>query len=109
MTIKAQSLAAHMFTPKSQEGDSKPARFKVRPLSSLEWYQLADGAGNLRASAMTVLENGLVGWENVENAETGEALAFTTDNVWTLPREILDEIGEHIVSISRTTEEEAKN
>lgn len=109
MALRAKSLAPHTFVPKSQKEDPKPASFKVRPLSALEWYELADNAGNLTGSARTVIEHGLIGWENVEHPETGEALAFGPDTIWTLPTEILDEIGEYIISLSRTSEEQAKN
>lgn len=109
MAIKAQSLTPHWFTPDSQKEDPTPAQFRVRPLSSAERYQLADASGSIHASAVTLLEHGLIGWKNVENPDTGEALEFNASNLWTLPSTILDEIGAHILSISHIGEDAAKN
>jgi len=109
MGIKAQAVTPHWFVPESQKDDPKPARFRVRPLTALEWYALADSFGSTAESARTVIDHGLLGWENIEHPETGEALKFDSDAIWTLPREILDEIGEHIVESSRTSEDQAKN
>jgi hypothetical protein len=110
-------LTPEWYTPKSDEGNDSPTRFKIRPLSGVEGMDLElfrDVEGNTRISgrsAKMILRHGLSDWENF--GSDADKLDFKPgnpdENIARLPMAIADELVAEIFRRTVMQETERKN
>ena len=107
-------LVAEWFTPKSQEGEPNPARFKVNPLNGEQCNNVMHGVefgltkATLSGEAVRdILAIGLTDWEGVEDSD-GAALECERGNHKFLPPFLRIEIASEIFSNSFLTGDEKK-
>ena len=114
MTIKARTgLLPEWYTPVSETGSTAPARFKLRPMTGPEVldiraYYIAETRKITGSGVSQALASCLIDWENVTD-DTGATLPYSQDNISALPPQILQELVNKLVAISRLTEAERKN
>jgi hypothetical protein len=114
MAIKALTgLVPEWYTPANQEGESEPARFNLKPLTSPQVAKLQSffnletgeisGSGLYESAILSI-----IGWENVTDHE-GKALKCNSINAKKLPYEILIELGGVALSNSFLSDDDEKN
>lgn len=116
MGIQAvNQLAPDWYTPKSQEDESTPTRFRLKPLDTEEYMELSlevevNSAGNLAVTGKGMrmaLAFGLIGWENFTGEEG--AVPFKRANFGRIPLDVLSELAQAIISRSDVGGEQEKN
>ncbi len=115
MSIQALAgLLPAWYTPKGQDDDDKPTRFKVRPLDGEQYGDVAEHVGvvngAVRLSSRGIsqcLKHALIGWENFTGVD-GD-VAFFAANFRLIPYLIRVELATHIFIISSLSEEQEKN
>lgn len=114
LDIKA-GVAPYWFTPKSQEKEERPARFKLQPLTQMTLIDcmedsFTDNDGNTRITGRGVriaLKAGLVDWENITLG--GEALPCVGTNFEKIKSSLLRELSNKLILDAMFGAEEAKN
>ena len=108
-------LIAQWFTPESEkaaeEKGETPSKFKIKPLDGLTFLDAmsngviqADGSFiPNKAGRSILLNNGLVGWENIAGIE------FSQDKIKQLPFDVLAEICGEIIVKSTLSDQDEKN
>lgn len=113
MAIRALSgVSEEWYTPKSEEGEDKPTRFKFRPMTPSQRESVMDVMGDdigipVKNYAQ-VLKMCLVDWENFED-ESGNQVKCTWTNHNKIPSNIRLELGAHIIISSMIDGEQEKN
>lgn len=97
-----EKLAASWYTPKSEEGEAAPSRFRVKPLDGAQYMEVLgevefrDGNPIITAKGLRIAAlQGVVGWENVPGAD-GEA-EFSPSRLRQLPANVLLELGQEVI------------
>ena len=109
-------VAATWYTPESQEGDDKPASFKLKPLIGEDHMSVfaeteADRRGDLKLTSIglkSAIHQGVVGWKNIFD-ENGKPMKFNKFNLSRIPMEILSDLAAEIVNRSTLGDEDEKN
>jgi hypothetical protein len=106
----AAGLTAQWFTPESQASEIAPARFLLKPLSTLDRM---DMAGILSEklhgqAADLVLRATLQNWENVMDSE-GAPMIFEAGKIGQLPVDILLALTAEAIRRSTFAEGDIKN
>lgn len=114
MPIKAlEGLAPEWYTPKGQDKDSAPTRFRVKPLNGYEYGEVSDyltidgGRFFIRNEGRDrCLKYGVVDWENFSNS-TGK-VDFDPENLAMIPHVVRVELVTRIMEISSLSEDQKK-
>ena len=107
-----RGLAPHWFTPREQQGQARPARFQLKPLSGLYVLGLSGifAGGQFaitEAQSREILQRGLVSWDGIDD-ETGSPLPCTPEHFDLLPPETVGELVGELLNGSSLAEEEKK-
>lgn len=109
-------LTPKWFTPTTEKDATTPKEFKIRPLTSVELWEVnshmkmidADHIGMSFDGQKAALKFGLVDWKNVEDTEGSPAKCHIINwelvGSWTL-----NAISREIIAISELSEAERKN
>lgn len=109
MSIRAiDPITPFWWMPDDQKDDPKPVRYKIRPLTGMQRIEVNTemkiGPLGLIISAVgvrAVLRNGLLGWENVEDANGPVNFTDNLDaNLARLPETELIAISQRILAAS---------
>ena len=113
--MSIQTLAGFIpewFTPESQEKETKPARFKIAPLSTFDLLDMVGlvNTGRIvnRTEMVAILRRCLIDWDGVEDAQN-KPLECKEDNFAFLPLDTMNEVCERIGKISNVSEDDRKN
>lgn len=111
MGLSLRKLTAVWYVPEDYKGEDNPPRFKIRPLNSEEYADIAMGATDTgdgvsigSSGIKKAVRAGLVDWENI-----GENEPFSLSKISLLPTDIYMEVASEIISISSLQENEIKN
>jgi hypothetical protein len=114
MAIKALTgLVPEWYTPSSEKEADNPARFKLKPLDSMQVVEIQnyhdEVKGAVKAEGLyRAFELSLVDWENVFDSQD-RRLKPTRNNIKAIPVEIIAECGAHAITMSYLTEDDEKN
>ena len=108
-----RGLAPRWFTPQGQEGEARPARFQLKPLTGLYKIGLSScyRGGHFEiteAQARDILQHTLVGWDGVDD-EAGHPLPCSREHFDLLPGETVQELLREALESTTLVEEERKN
>lgn len=115
MAIQAlRGVVAEWYTPSSEEGEEKPTRFKLKPLTPPQMesvMELSAGSGISipLKNYGEVLKMGVVDWENFDDPETGMPIKASFSNHHRIPSTIRIELGAEIISRSSLSGDQEKN
>lgn len=116
MAIKALNpFEPTWYTPKSEQGQDNPTRFRIRGLDGQQKSYVAaefqtDDHGvmkNLARGIDLALQYGLLDWENLANDKG--PVKFSPANFRLLPAELREELALEIWNLSAPTEDARKN
>lgn len=117
MTIIANDIiTTSWYTPKSEEGQSSPTRFKIKPLDGSKALEVRsdttvneDGQVLLTGHALnTSVKYGLVGWENFVDSD-GNNIDYTPYAIDKLSASMLEELAGVIIGKTSFTGQARKN
>ncbi len=117
MPTAITKIAPSWYVLEEERDKENPTRFKVEPLTSLQYLELTpegrlDGNGNMILSGLGMriaLDYGLVDWENFNDAQ-GNAVPFVSGDQkfnYLSPNNLAELVG-HIMEISSASDQEKK-
>jgi len=115
MPIAVKKIAPSWYVLEDERDDEQPTRFKVQPLSSIQYLELTSEAEEDKQGDMSLTgrglimaaKYGLVGWENFYD-ERGKPVKFSPHNIAMVPPLALAELAGEILTISSPDDAEKK-
>ncbi len=114
ITIR-ERLAPSWYTPKSEQDEANPTRFRVQPLDGLQHMEvlgeveLRDGRAIISARGFRLCaQGGIVGWEGVSDGD-GKPVEFAPSKLRLVDADVLLEVGLHIYNLTEFGEDAEKN
>lgn len=116
MTITALSgLVEQEYIPEDDKDSENPTVFRLKPLNGMQYMEVMSEVKRvgdfLRVSGdglKLAIKYGLVGWKDFYD-ENGKDVKFNPHTVLRVPSDVLAELADKIISISRLEGTEIKN
>lgn len=116
MKSSIKGVAPEWYTLSSEEGEDNPVQFYIQPLNGEGWFDVMmesydPETGEIGPKGIKkAFQVGVKGWRNIEDGNNpDELLRFSRPAMASLHAGWIMEVGKHVLTISRMSQDASKN